>query len=81
MARMTQRTCKKCQGQFMARTADVKRGWALFCSKSCKAKKQEKTTGQYRNYLQLGHETSEAEEEWNKVGSLMESGYFGHGQE
>ncbi len=35
----------------MAREADVKRGWGLFCSKSCKAIKQERRTGQHRKYL------------------------------
>lgn len=45
------RTCKWCKKPFKARSADVKRGWALFCSKSCKAMKQEKKTGQYRDLL------------------------------
>ena len=34
--------CKYCKEEFQARTADRKRGWALFCSKSCKAKQQSK---------------------------------------
>lgn len=46
MAAMTQRACKNCGAPFQARTADVKRGWAKFCSKSCKAIKQEQRTGQ-----------------------------------
>lgn len=50
MASMTTRTCR-CGKQFQARTADVKRGWGKFCSKSCKAKEQEKRTGQYQDYL------------------------------
>lgn len=29
--------CKNCGGGFVAKTADRKRGWAKFCSKSCKA--------------------------------------------
>jgi len=29
--------CKSCKRDFTARTADRARGWALFCSKSCKA--------------------------------------------
>lgn len=45
---MVERTCKWCKGKFQARAVDVKRGWAKFCSKSCKAKEQEKRTGQYR---------------------------------
>lgn len=36
------RQCKCCNSTFKARTADVNRGWALFCSKSCKAKDQER---------------------------------------
>lgn len=51
MAAMTQRICKNCGTAFLARTADVKRGWARFCSKSCKATKQEKRTGQYAALL------------------------------
>ncbi len=38
--------CKWCKATFTARVADRKRGWARFCSKSCKAMKQEKRTGQ-----------------------------------
>lgn len=40
--------CKCCKEPFEARVADRARGWARFCSKSCKAKKQEQRTGQYR---------------------------------
>jgi endogenous inhibitor of DNA gyrase (YacG/DUF329 family) len=44
-----QRTCenKQCGNQFHAREADVKRGWGRFCSKRCKAIKQEQRTGQW----------------------------------
>lgn len=35
----------------MARTADIKRGWGKFCSKSCKAIEQEKRTGQHSRHL------------------------------
>ena len=89
--------CKWCQVMFSARIADRKRGWARFCSKSCKASKQE-----------FGHN----KEFWDKVnpkdgtqkksplnkyiqrlnescdsghddhwGHFMASGYEGHGQE
>jgi hypothetical protein len=44
--------CKCCKTEFTARVADRKRGWAKFCSKSCKAKKQEARTGQYAAYKQ-----------------------------
>ncbi|WP_093305951.1 hypothetical protein ABL840_08980 [Variovorax sp. NFACC27] len=42
--------CVNCGEPFTARTADRKRGWARFCSKSCKAVKQEQRTGQHRAY-------------------------------
>lgn len=41
--------CEWCKKPFTARTADRKRGWGRFCSKRCKAMKQEKQTGQYRD--------------------------------
>lgn len=44
MASMTEVKCT-CGKLFEARTADVKRGWGKFCSKSCKAIKQTKDTG------------------------------------
>ena len=39
---MTKETykCKTCKNPFEARVADRNRGWARYCSKSCKAKKQ-----------------------------------------
>lgn len=46
-----ERKCQCCKVKFMAKSADVKRGWAKFCSKSCKAKKQEAQTHQHRDYL------------------------------
>lgn len=49
------RECKKCGGSFMARTADVKRGWAKFCSKSCKSRNQEKRTHQFANREMRGN--------------------------
>ena len=35
--------CQCCGNGFTARVADRKRGWARFCSKSCKAKRQTQT--------------------------------------
>lgn len=49
-----ERTCKSCGKQFVARVADAKRGWARFCSKSCKAIEQEQRTGQYRDRIDSG---------------------------
>ena len=37
--------CKRCKAPFEARTADMNRGWGLYCSKACKAKKQTSLTG------------------------------------
>lgn len=48
MPKMVEQKCRCCRSPFLARAADVKRGWGLYCSKSCKAIKQEKRTGQYR---------------------------------
>ena len=45
------RVCEHCKNKFLARKADVKRGWARFCSKSCKALHQEEQTAQYAKYL------------------------------
>lgn len=46
--------CKNCRQPFMARKADIARGWGKFCSKSCKAIKQESRTGQYANMVHGG---------------------------
>lgn len=43
--------CKRCKQPFTARVADRNRGWARFCSKSCKAIRQEQRTGQYADRL------------------------------
>ena len=37
--------CKCCGDPFTARIADRARGWALYCSKSCKALQQTRRTG------------------------------------
>ena len=50
MAATNSYKCKCCGDMFTARVADRKRGWAQYCSKSCKAKKQEARTGQYAAY-------------------------------
>ena len=62
---LVERTCKwrKCKAKFMAREADVKRGWAKFCSKFCKAKEQESRTRQNAAFQQR-REMAEAGECW-----------------
>lgn len=47
--------CKNCGKSFEVRVSDVKRGWGKYCSKSCKAKYQEKKTGQYKDYINRNH--------------------------
>ena len=51
------RKCKACKDPFRARQADVDRGWALYCSKSCKATYQEAKTGQYASYKERRNAT------------------------
>lgn len=36
-ARTVKRKCEQCGNQFIARQADLNRGWARFCGKSCAA--------------------------------------------
>jgi endogenous inhibitor of DNA gyrase (YacG/DUF329 family) len=43
--------CACCSATFEARIADRNRGWGKYCSKRCKAIKQEQRTGQYARYL------------------------------
>lgn len=81
MPSMTQRRCENCGGTFEARTADVKRGWARFCSKSCKAIKQEKRTGQHAAYMARSNSNDGYDRDMDAAGHPFASGYFGHGQE
>ena len=39
--------CLCCKDEFTARKADRARGWARYCSKRCKAIKQEQRSGQF----------------------------------
>lgn len=43
--------CKHCKSDITVRLADHNRGWGNFCNKSCKAKFQEKSNGQYSAYM------------------------------
>ena len=52
MAKAQEITCKcGCGRKKLVRVADIKRGWGLFYSKSCKASYQESRTGQYIKYM------------------------------
>lgn len=83
MASMTQITCKcGCGRTKMVRTADVQRGWGVFFSKSCKAKEQERRTGQYKGYMRHGMRIWKQDAVHHKgYGHLHVSGDEGHGQE
>lgn len=53
MAKMKLITCScGCGRQKKVRLSDIKRGWGKYYSKSCKARAQERKTGQYRAYRQ-----------------------------
>jgi hypothetical protein len=51
MVAMVKVKCQRCRAEFEARVADRKRGWGKFCSKSCKAVKQEKRTHAFANFM------------------------------
>lgn len=75
MAAMTEITCKcGCGRKKMVRVADRNRGWGLYFSKSCKAKKQERDTGQCRAYLS-GHGVSHAAKRKGKDPRLAVKNY------
>lgn len=59
-----------CGRKKMVRVSDKKRGWGIFYSKSCKAKWQERRTGQYRAYtkgLGVSHAAKLRGDDPNKV--------------
>lgn len=43
----TKRNCDNCNKEYMADNRNLKRGWGLCCSKSCAAKKREKSRPDY----------------------------------
>lgn len=51
MTSTIEKNCKHCKSKITVRLADHNRGWGNFCNKSCKAKHQEKRTGQHKAYL------------------------------
>lgn len=62
--------CARCKIEFAARVADRKRGWGRFCSKSCKAVKQEQRTGQYGNYRNSGVDRETYNRDQRKHGGI-----------
>jgi len=79
MPAMTKVTCKCCKNVFAARNADVARGWGKFCSKSCKAKVQEKRNGQHAAYLN-GRGVSNLHPERFEYPQAFSGIFDGHGQ-
>ncbi len=72
-----ERSCKWCKTSFYARTADVNRGWAKFCSKSCKASEQEKRTHQNANHLRAIKEVDD-DRMYHAAHSSDEMGWDAH---
>jgi len=70
MAQMVKKKCECCGSPISVRAADVARGWGKYCSKSCKATKQEKRTGQYKAYRE-GRGVSNLHPERLKTGGNM----------
>lgn len=77
---MVQRICKwrGCRAKFTARSADVKRGWGNFCSKSCKANEQESRTGQYKSLSLLSGSRDTRETDHEIAQAAIEDGWDGH---
>lgn len=78
MASTAEYACLCCKQPFIARTADRKRGWARFCSKSCKARRQEALTGQHTAYQDRQRdnegipESRRGAKEWDDHNDIMD---------
>jgi hypothetical protein len=82
MTKMVERKCSRCGTTFQARQADVNRGWARFCSKSCKAKKQTATQAAQlpkwlRDDMQFDDDLYGATGGWDEGGWLEDDSYIG----
>lgn len=66
--------CAHCRQPFQARQVDRDRGWAKFCSKSCKAKRQ--TADRVKNY-----ELSKWERDQQEHEEIMFESTTSHGQD
>jgi hypothetical protein len=67
---------KRCGCEFEARQADINRGWGKYCSKSCKAVKQEKRTGQYRQFIERQFDEDEVDISDMDFGASDGGGYY-----
>ncbi|WP_155252606.1 hypothetical protein [Pseudomonas brassicacearum] len=78
MAATAEYACLRCKQPFIARTADRKRGWARYCSKSCKAVLQEARTGQNSAYHQRQSDgdgvpqSRRGDKEWDDHNDIMD---------
>jgi hypothetical protein len=70
--------CLRCRVEFTARVADRKRGWGRYCSKSCKAVKQEQKTGQYSALIRSGGPITREERDHHEAMASVEAGWDGH---
>lgn len=61
MSTTIERVCEcGCGRKFSVRQADVNRGWGRFASKRCKAREQERRTGQYQKLQDTALRTMQA---------------------
>ena len=65
--------CKQCNIVFSAREADIKRGWAKFCSKSCKAKKQSSSRRYSYSPKKVMEDEDREDDSWVTSGDDWES--------
>ena len=78
MSSMKEITCKcGCGMKKMVRTADIKRGWGKFYSKSCKATHQERRTGQMARHISRRDYVYQQSDHDYAI-SAMEDGWDGH---
>jgi len=54
-----------CGKRRLVRIADVKRGWGKYFSKSCKAKDQERKTGQFESFNRRQNDVIDYEIGWD----------------
>ncbi|MDV3568180.1 hypothetical protein CMU71_14905 [Elizabethkingia anophelis] len=71
----TKRKCNNCNKEYLADNRNLKRGWGLCCSKSCAAKRREKSKPGY-NPKRVEY-NNDRRENWNKQrNDELELGWF-----
>ena len=61
----------KCGKEYKAKEADLKRGWAKSCSKSCAAKRSNKIIGKFKK---INKHIEESNDSWSPYGFGYEDG-------